>query len=171
MNIKQKAARSTKVKKQKMALRDQVWGKVDESRLWDRTKNNGFTTLPRTFPLLAQIMDDLADKGKPVFNTYLALWCRVFDESFIEIKSSIQLATESGFASQRAVTTWNGRMSKLAELGFIEVESGPLGEFQYVLIYNPYILIKEYYDKGEVQKGKYLALFTRSQEVGAKDLE
>lgn len=38
MNIKQKAARSTKVKKQKMALRDQVWGKVDESRLWDRTK-------------------------------------------------------------------------------------------------------------------------------------
>lgn len=116
-------------------------------------------------------MDDLADKGKPVFNTYLALWCRVFDESFIEIKSSIQLATESGFASQRAVTTWNGRMSKLAELGFIEVESGPLGEFQYVLIYNPYILIKEYYDKGEVQKGKYLALFTRSQEVGAKDLE
>lgn len=171
MNEKQKTTRATKVKKQKLALREQVWGKVDESRLWDRTKNDGYTTLPRTFPLLAQIMDDLADKGKPVFQTYLTLWCRVFDESFIEIKNPLQLASESGFASQRAVTTWNGRMAKLAELGFIDVEAGPLGDYQYVLIYNPYLLIKEFNEKGEVQKGKYLALFARAQEVGAKDLE
>ncbi|WP_404341719.1 hypothetical protein [Pseudoalteromonas mariniglutinosa] len=171
MNEKQKTTRATKVKKQKLALREQIWGKVDESRLWDRTKNDGYTTLPRTFPLLAQIMDDLADKGKPVFQTYLTLWCRVFDESFIEIKNPTQLASESGFASQRAITTWNGRMAKLAELGFIGVEAGPLGNYQYVLIYNPYLLIKEFNEKGKVQKGKYLALFARAQEVGAKDLE
>lgn len=171
MNVKQKATRATKVNKQKLALREQVWGKVDASRLWDRTKNDGYTTLPRTFPLIAQIMDDLADKGKPVFNTYLALWCRVFDQSFIEIKNPPQLASESGFASQRAVTTWNGRMAKLAELGFIDVQSGPLGDYQYVLIYNPYLVIKEFYQEGKVQRGKYLALFTRAQEVGARDLE
>ncbi len=41
---------------------------------------------------------------------YLALWCRVFDEGFVEIRDKEAFAYESGFSGQRAVTTWSGRM-------------------------------------------------------------
>lgn len=171
LNLTQTNVRAAKVKKQKLALREQLWGELDTSLLWNRTTQTGFTTIPRTFPILAQIMDDMADKGKPISNTYLALWCRVFDESFIEIKSFTQLASESGFSGQRAVTTWNSRMAKLSELGFINAQAGAIGEYDYVLIYNPYLVIKKKYDDKEVSKAKYVALFSRAQEVGATDLE
>ncbi|EKO5177110.1 hypothetical protein [Vibrio cholerae] len=170
LNVKQKAAKTSKVKKQKLALREQIFGEIKADLLWDRTKQTGFTTIPRTFPLVAQIMDELAEKGKPVSSAYFALWCRVFDESLVEIKNPGQLATESGFSGQRAISTWNGRMAKLVELGFIQAEEGPLGSYEYVLIYNPYLIIKKLYDEKRVSKQKYISLFTRAQEIGAGDL-
>lgn len=170
MNVKQKAAKTSKVKKQKLVLREQLFGDIDEGLLWDRTKQTGFTTIPRTFPILAQIMDELADKGKPVSGAYFALWCRVFDESLVEIKNPGQLAAESGFSGQRAISTWNGRMAKLVELGFIEAQEGALGDYEFILIYNPYLIIKQLYDDKKVNKIRYLSLFARSQEIGATDL-
>lgn len=171
MNIKQKIARASKVRKQKLVLREQLFGNIDEDLLWDRTKQTGFTTIPRTFPIIAQIMDELADKGKPVSGTYFALWCRVFDEALVEIKNPGQLASESGFSGQRAISTWNGRMAKLVELGFIKAQEGSLGVYEYVLIYNPYLIIKKHYDNCKFGKPRYLSLFTRSQEIGATDLD
>lgn len=170
LNVKQKAAKTSKVKKQKLVLREQLFGDVDEDLLWDRTKQTGFTTIPRTFPILAQIMDELAEKGKPVSSAYFALWCRVFDESLIEIKSPGQLAIESGFSGQRAISTWNGRMAKLVELGFILAQEGALGGYEYILIYNPYLIIKKHYEDKKVSKPRYLSLFARAQEIGATDL-
>ncbi|QMV15436.1 hypothetical protein [Vibrio spartinae] len=170
MNIKQRNARAKKVTNQKLALREKLWGQINESELWNRKVNDGYTTIPRTFPLIAQIMDNLSGKGTPVSNTYLTIWCRVFDESFIEIETPAILAMESGFSGQRAITTWNSRMSKLAQLGFIKPERGTLGDYQYVLVYNPYKIIQKYHEEDNISKQLYLALFKRAQEIGADDL-
>lgn len=171
MNLKQKSVKAQKVSEQKMALREELWGKVDESHLWNRKKSNGFTTIPRTFPLIAKILDNLAAKGSPLSNTYMSIWCRVFDESFIEIENPSVLASESGFSGQRAVTTWNSRMAKLQEFGFINAQKGSISDYQYVLVYNPYKVIKKLNDDGRIQRELYLALFKRAQEIGAEDLK
>lgn len=170
-NKKQATKKISRHQKKKLALREQLWGKLPEELLWERSTHDGYTTVPRTLPIMFQIMDDLADKGKPVSSTYFSLWARVFDESFIEIKSCDDLAFESGFSGQRAVSTWKQRMKKLVELGFIEAKSGGTNEFSYVLLYNPYNLIKKYYESGNVQEGKYNALYARALDVGADDLD
>jgi hypothetical protein len=153
-----------------LALRSQLWPDLDESDLWLRTKSKGFTTIPRTMPLILDIMDDLAGKGKPVSKAYLGLWCRVFDEGMLELKSYEDLASESGFTGQRSMHTWKQRMSILVKLGFIKAELGPRGEYDFVLLLNPDHVIKSYYSDGKVQKAKYNSFFARAQDVGAEDL-
>jgi hypothetical protein len=64
----------------KLLMRKAYWPEVTDDMMWDRKIKEGFTTIPRTMPYFYKIMDELADKGKPVSNTYFALWCRAFDE-------------------------------------------------------------------------------------------
>ncbi|MEI1471561.1 hypothetical protein QJN81_24965, partial [Escherichia coli] len=120
-----------------------LWGdELDELNIWSRHEHDGFTTLPRTLTYINRILDFLGGSGSPLSQTYLALWCRVFDEGFVEIRDKEAFAYESGFSGQRAVTTWSGRMKKLKELGFILTKPGTSGEFQYVIILNPFPVIK-----------------------------
>lgn len=156
--------------KRTLELRKQLWPKLDESLLWNRTIAKGFTTIPRTMPHILEIMNDLGGTGDPLFKVYLSLWCRVFDEALLEIKNYSDLAYEAGFSGQRAVTLWKRRMKLLVDLGFILAEQGTGGDFDYVLILNPYPIIKRHYEEGKVQKHKYVSLFSRAQEIGADDL-
>lgn len=153
-----------------LKLRKQLWPNLDESSLWIRTIAKGFTTLPRTLPHMLEIMDDLSGKGTPVSKVYLSLWCRVFDESLIEIKSYTHMAYEAGFSGQRAVTMWKSRMALLVESGFILAEEGAGGKYDYILLLNPYPIIKQRYEAGDILKLKYIALFNRAQEIGAAEL-
>jgi len=162
--------RASKMSARTLKLREQLWPDLDEASLWNRTTAKGFTTLPRTMPHIFEIIDDLGGKGTPLARVYFSLWCRVFDESFVEIKSYKELAYEAGFSGQRAVTLWKQRMALLVELGFILAEEGTGGVYDYILLLNPYNIIKQRYDAGEIQKHKYIALFNRAQEVGATDL-
>lgn len=168
---KQTAKRASKMTKRTLELRAQLWPELDEKLLWNRNTAKGFTTIPRTMPHILDIMDDLAGKGKPVSKVYLSLWCRVFDEGMLEIKSYEDLSFEAGFSGQRAVTTWKQRMALLVELGFVLVEPGTRGEYDYVLLLNPYPIIKKLYEANKIQKQKYIRLFSRALEVGATDLQ
>jgi hypothetical protein len=151
-------------------LRDTLFPGVGEDRLWLRTQNTGFTTIPRTMPLIGQIMDQLSGKGFPVFMTYLTLWCWVFDEALVEIRSPREMAHEAGFTGPRAEGTWRSRMRKLQELGFIKAKPGLLGEFQYVLLLNPLQRIKELY-ADKTDDLLYTGLVGRLAQIGADDLE
>ena len=162
--------RASKMSARTLKLREQLWPELDEALLWNRTTAKGFTTVPRTMPHMFEIIDDLGGKGTPLSRAYFSLWCRVFDESLIEIKSYNELAYEAGFSGQRAVTQWKQRMASLVELGFILAEEGTGGKYDYILLLNPYNVIKQRYSAGEIQKNKYIALFNRVQEVGATDL-
>ncbi|MFJ1259031.1 hypothetical protein [Cupriavidus sp. CuC1] len=151
-------------------LRDHMWPDVPESKLWLRSKRVGFTTLPRTMPLISRILNLLSEKGFPLSDTYLTLWCWVFDEAFIEIRNPREFAFESGFGGPRAEATWKGRMKRLEDLGFIRSRSGPSGEFAYVLLLNPIQVIDGIY-KTRPHDHYYDTLLSRLVQVGADDLE
>lgn len=168
MNKKQRKRRSSKIQKRYQQLRDGLWPDLDEEKLWNWKEKTGFATIPRTIPHILLIMDEMSN-GKPVSSTYLALWCRLFDENaMVVIENQDKLAFESGFSGQRAVTTWKSRMRTLTELRFIDAKAGASGEFNYVLLWNPYQVIQGHLNSGRIrQDAAYNAFLDRAMEIGA----
>jgi hypothetical protein len=66
-----------------LAQRELLWPGA-EPGLWHRKANKGFATIPKTMPLILQIMDDLSN-GKPLSATYLGLWCETRDNSMVNV--------------------------------------------------------------------------------------
>lgn len=139
--------------------------------LWSWKSRKGFVPVPRLMPLMMGIMDDLSGKGFPVGQTYLEMWSRLYDELFLTLNRPEEMAFHAGFTGQRALRTWKDRVKRLAELGFVDVKPGPLGELSYVIFLNPYHVIKRAYLKGNVQENKWQALVIRTNEIGAFDLD
>jgi hypothetical protein len=154
------------------ALRETFWPETQDSDLWLRKQRTGFTTIPRTMSLIGRVMDQLSGKGFPLFSTYFTLWCRVYDEAFVEIRNDRELAFESGFTGTRGEVTWRARMRRLQSLGFIDIKPGLASELQYVLIWNPVHAIAAAYDRENLADDlAYSALKARLIEVGADDFE
>lgn len=162
--------RQSKIARQKQHLRNSLWPDLDESRLWDREKSDGWLTIPRAMPLLLRIMDSLS-KGKPVSSTYLDLWCRTYDDSFVVANKHREMAYYSGFDGERAVRTWASRIRILRDLGFIDVKEGPNGPINYILLFNPYFVVRERHDAGEISAALFNSLTQRMIEIGADDLD
>jgi hypothetical protein len=122
-------------------------------------------------PLIMVIMDAMSN-GKPVSSTYFDIWCRAWDECFVTLDKSREMAFHAGFTGQRAELTWKGRIRLLAELGFIDVKPGPSGDMSYALIWNPYLVIKEHWKnkKPGFTEDLWNALVQRTIQIGAKDL-
>tara|TARA_R110000868_G_scaffold352856_2_gene614102 strand:- start:4879 stop:5493 length:615 start_codon:yes stop_codon:yes gene_type:complete len=162
--------RRSKIARQKLALRNSLWPALDGNRLWEREKSDGWLSIPRATPLLMQIMDNLS-KGKPVSSTYLDLWCRTYDDSFVIANKHREMAFFSGFTGERAERTWASRMRILADLGFIDIAEGPNGPISYVLLFNPYKVVLKHYRDGSINAAAFNALKQRMIEIGAQDLD
>ena len=161
--------RLSKIARQKLRMRDTLWPELDEARLWSRERSDGWLSVPRPMPLLMKIMDSLS-KGKPVSSTYLDLWCRTYDDAFIIANKDREMAYFSGFTGERAVRTWTMRMRTLKDLGFIDIKSGPNGPISYVLIFNPYLVVHQLYEAGQINESFFNSLAQRMIEIGAHDL-
>ncbi len=155
---------------QKRALRDTLWVGLDEKKLWHFNNKGGWLNIPRSFPIILRIMD-LLSKGKPLSATYLDLWCRTFNDSFVIANKPREMAFASGFGGERAERTWMARIKLLESLGFIEVKPGPSGPISYILILNPYLVIKGLQGKGMVNPSSWHALAEKMIEIGATDLD
>jgi hypothetical protein len=160
---------ATRIGIRQLELRQQLWPHYGDTDLWLRTVRNGFTTVPRTMPLIFQIMDYLS-KGKPVSAAFFDLWCRAYDECFVVLNRQKEMAFNSGFTGQRAEQTWLGRITTLHDLGFINTQPGPSGPMSYAIILNPYKVIKAHYEKQAIPADLYNALLVRANEIGATDL-
>ncbi len=167
--------RNSKLMQKQLVLRSKLWPNIHpQEHLWLRKERDGFTTLPRTMPLIMQIMDNMSPKGKPVSGTYLELWSRAFDECFVTLSKPREMAFHSGFTGQRGERTWKGRLQILSDLGFIMLQPGPSGPMSYALILNPYKVIQyAYHNKPNagITADKFLALQARAIEIGANDLD
>ena len=160
-----------KIAKRQLELRQRLWPEVGQDWLWSRHTHDGFTTLPKAMPLMLSIMDDMA-KGRPVASTYLELWCRTFDESFVTLSKPREIAFHAGFVGQRAERTWRSRLKILEELKFISLREGPSGPASYALIYNPYKVIQWHFENktAGLRMDKYNALMERATEIGDESM-
>jgi hypothetical protein len=167
----QKAPRK-KIAQRQLELRSRLWPTHHDGHIWRRQAHDGFMTLPRTMPLILEIMNDLAG-GQPVSTTYLELWGRAYDESFVTLSKPREMAFHAGFGGQRGERTWRGRMKLLAQLGFVDIKEGPSGPMSYALILNPYLVIRRHMQQGHpgVRADKYNAIIQRAGEIGAADLD
>jgi hypothetical protein len=118
-------------------------------------------------PLIMSIIDDLSN-GRPASMPYLDLWTRTYDEGFVTLAKPREMAFHAGFTTQRAERTWKQKLDVLAELGFIDLKSGPSGPASYALLWNPYLVIKGYHDRKEtgLREDKFNALVARALEIG-----
>lgn len=162
-------ARRSILKRQREA-RAKLWPEVSEDMLWSMD-SDGWAPLPRLMPLMMSIMDDLSGKGFPVGRTYLEMWARLREEQFLTLNRPEEMAFHAGFEGQRALRTWKDRVQRLADLGFIGLKSGPLGDLSYAVFYNPYHVIKRAFLAKGVQERKWQALMVRANEVGAFDTD
>jgi len=134
--------------------------------IWHRKTNDGFTTVPRTMPIIMQAIDALS-KGSPAGHTLFSLWARSPDTPFLTIENPVTFAAEAGFSGERAVDTWRKRMKVLREHWLIMTKPGPSGEFHYVLLISPNAAVEQLRTQGKVQDGIYSRFIDRLMEVGA----
>lgn len=139
--------------------------------VWRRKTNDGYTTIPRTIPIVMQAID-MQSKGQPAGHTLFCLWTRSPDHPLITIENTATFASEAGFIGERAVDTWRRRMKKLRELSFIKTKPGPSGEFHYVLLLNPNIAMEWMRGNNLIQDGLYSRFIERVIDIGAyKEIE
>lgn len=173
LNIKQTQRKISKAKDDAIAMRKHLWPEVTDAHLWllDDKKKKGFSSMPRTMPILMNIINDaskqVSSKSVPAGRTYLVLWCRVFGEGIVKIENETVAASEAGYVSERGITTWREHLRVLKELGFIDYKQGPAGPMQFILLHNPYFVVKDIRAKKWLQEGQYTALLHRAMEIGA----
>lgn len=161
-----------KIAKKIIDLRSRLWPDLSEDELWSRDLYDGFTTIPRTMPLIMNIIDDLSKGSKHTSITYLALWGHAFDEMYVSLQNADDLAFHSGFTGQRAVRTWKERIKALDELGFIRTAPGTSGPYSHAVILNPHFVIRRLYEAKTpgLTAASYNALVERAITVSAEDM-
>jgi hypothetical protein len=165
------AKKKNAVLERQLQVRLKLWPNVTDEMLWGGDDAQGFSMVPRPMPLMMSIMDDLSGKGFPVGQTYLELWCRLREERFLTLNRPEEMAFHAGFSGQRALRTWKDRVKRLADLGFIELQPGPLGDLSYAIFLNPYHILKRHFVNGKINAGRWQALVIRALEIGAYDLD
>jgi hypothetical protein len=170
-NGKQASARRLKMAERAQMQMDLHFPNCPSAVLWQRKTNDGFTTLPRTLPIVMQAID-VQSKGTPAGHTLFCLWARSPDHPFITIENAMTFAAEAGFVGERAVDTWRKRMKHLRNLNMIATKPGPTGEFHYVLLLNPNAGLEWMRSHRMVQDGLYSRFLDRVTEIGAySDIE
>ncbi|AIO66892.1 hypothetical protein WI73_24835 [Burkholderia ubonensis] len=121
--------------------------------------------------MMMNVINDITKRktGKaiPAGKTYLVLWLHVFDEALVRIDSEADAAFEAGYEGERNVSTFRNHMKMLKELGFIDFRKGTKGPMQYVLLLNPYKVVKKLHTAGLVPDTQYAALLERASAIGS----
>ncbi|AOI77937.1 hypothetical protein WS54_16435 [Burkholderia sp. NRF60-BP8] len=121
--------------------------------------------------MMMNVINDITKRktGKaiPAGKTYLVLWLHVFDEALVRIDSEADAAFEAGYEGERNVSTFRNHMKMLKELGFIDFRKGTKGPMQYVLLLNPYKVVKKLHAAGLVPDTQYAALLERASAIGS----
>lgn len=165
-NGRQATAKRMKMAERSKQQMDIHFPNFHPSWIWHRKTNDGFTTVPRTLPIVMQAID-MQSKGQPAGHTLFCLWARSPDNPVIVIENPATFAAEAGFIGERAVDTWRKRMKKLRELWMIQTKPGPSGEFHYVLLINPNAALEWMRTTSLVQDVIYSRFIDRLMEVGA----
>ena len=165
-----KRSRTSELLKKRIELRDQLWPDSPEV-VWDRTdrKEKGFTTLPRTVPLVGALIRHLTDR-LDASRAYFDLWGRSWDGGLVEIDDEEELAASCGYTtSKRNVRTWRERMVTLEQLGFIRIKPRGTRKYGYVLLVHPHDAVQRlrHDDEHDVPEWWWTLFLKRTNEIRA----
>jgi hypothetical protein len=151
----------------RLNLREQLWPN-ESKNLWHRSTEDGFSTIPRTLPLVMTLIDQLKSKGKDAARVYLDLWCRQMDDSLVVVSDEASMAYSSGYASStRNVRSWRERIDLLRELGFVSVRPRGSRAYGYILLFHPHRVVQDLRGKGLVPDNWWWEFTNRAGEIGA----
>jgi len=165
-NTKQAAAKRQGMTQKAEERRKLHFPQVGDNWLWSRKRASGYTTIPRTLPIIMEGIDSLT-KGQPAGHTLFTLWCRAPDDPLVTIENPSVLAAEAGFTGERAIDTWRRRMRSLRDLQFILAAEGASGEFHYVLLLNPNVVMEMMHLRNAIPHAIYARFLDRAMDVGA----
>lgn len=168
LSAKQASARKTGMAERAAQQLAAYFPDVPNTDLWSRKRNNGFSTVPRTLPIVMEIIDSLSKKGQPAGHAYFSLWCRAPDSPLVVVENPLIVASEAGFSGERAVDTWRRRMRCLRDIGFIKTKEGAAGEFHYILLLNPNVIVERLQKGNHIHDALYRKFYDRILEIGAK---
>jgi hypothetical protein len=135
----------TAAARRRLKLRWELFPDIPDDAIWSRATFVGFTTIPRSMSVIMRIIDSLDQKSAG--RVYFDLWCRAFEDFFIEIKDEEGAAYSAGYSGQRAVRSWRERIEVLEEFGFVKTRQTPYGAYRYILVLEPHAVIAKLGDK------------------------
>lgn len=140
----------------------------DSEAYWDRKKEKGFCTIPRTLSLVMTLLN-LLSKKQDLSRVYFELWCNSFDEGIVEITDEETHAYAAGYvSSSRNIRSWRERIQQLENLGFIKTKQVGSKRYRYILILHPHRVISELNNEGKVPSEWFSAFEQRAHEIGAQ---
>ena len=165
-NEKQAKTQRLKMSERAQQQMELLFPNMSAPWVWLRKTNHGFSTVPRTLPIVMQAVD-AQSKGQPAGHVLFCLWARSPDHPLVMIENPNTFAAEAGFMGERAIDTWRRRMRRLKELNLIATKEGASGEFHYVLLLNPNAALEWMRASGFVQDVLYARFVDRLIDIGA----
>ena len=158
--------RSRRLSRRREDLRDSLWPDGADI-VWSRKKYKGFTTLPRTIPLVMRLIGDLTPKGD-AGRVYADLWFRAFDEGLVTVRDENEMAFAAGYSGPRAARTWRAHIDALVDLGFLRTKQLGNRDIGHILLLDPHAVAAKLNAAGRVSPEWWNAFITRTTEIGAE---
>jgi hypothetical protein len=158
--------KQTKIELYFLGLRDAKFPDAKQ-KSWDRHDEKGFTTVPRTLPLVATLIRHLTKRGD-ASRVYLDLWGRaLYDTAFIVVNDEEELADSCGYDGTRKIRTWRERADVLVNLGFIEIAPKGKRKFGYIFLVHPHDVVQRLRKAKKVPDWWWSLFETRLAEIRA----
>jgi hypothetical protein len=165
---KRKSAEETNLEIRKLHFPE-----VTEDKLWLLDgKRGGFAQVPRTLSLFSEVIIKHAVKKKTgvssaAGSTYNVLWLHTKGQGISKIEYEEDAALEAGYGGERGVSTFRKHMRVLKDLGFVNYVEESRGRVKWVLMLNPYLVLKDLLAQDLVDKRHYAAMVDRLAAIGS----
>lgn len=156
-------------------VRTTLFAHIKEDQLWVLDGNRGgFAQVPRTLSLFSEVIIKKAVKLKTGVSsaagtTYNVLWLHTQGHGISKIESEVDAALEAGYGGERGVSTFRKHLRVLKDLGFIDYVEEARGRVKWVLMLNPYLVLKSLLAASLVDKTNYAAMLERASAIGSAD--
>ena len=151
-------------------IRALYWSAITDDQVWSSSAG-GWTAMPRAVGLICEVA--VKEAHKKMFNassaagtTYMTIWMHSQASGVARIESEEDAAFESGYGGERGVTTFRRHLRTLKQMGFIDFVEEGRGRVKWVLLFNPYQVVKKLYEGGHLDKHVFRAVAERAIGIG-----
>lgn len=159
----------TKADQRRELLRNQLWPDYQDN-IWGGPTEKGYWCAPRVLPLLLDLVADKKIVGQlDCSKVYLELLSRDFGQGVVEILDEEEHAFCAGYRGKRAKRTWQERIRRLEEAGFIKIQPKGNRAIGYILIFHPYKIALKLRHLGKVEDLWWQLFQQKLNAVGATE--